>query len=322
MASDPSIVTIPEQQVLELLPMQLAIDALALALLEGLAPEETPARSEVPLQAGSMLLMPGEFGRYAGVKILTVASDGVPAEVPRIQGNFLLIDAQTLRTLALIDGAALTSLRTPALSAVAVDRLAAPSASTLAVFGTGPQARAHVEAIACVRALERVLVMGHTPEKTARFVDELRLSGYPADDSEPSAVAEAEIIACCTTAREPLFDGSLVRDDAVVVAVGSHEPDARETDDALARRSTVYVEDAATALREAGDVVMAVASGSLDRSQLHTVAELVVQGAPERSGPAVVKTVGMGWQDMIVASAVYERAQSRRAERLAAADKG
>jgi ornithine cyclodeaminase len=56
-----------------------------------------------------------------------------------------------------------------------------------------------------------------------------------------------------------VFDSGLLRDDVVVVAVGSHEPDARELDGRLLGRASVVVEDVATALREAGDVVLAIA---------------------------------------------------------------
>ena len=73
---------------------------------------------------------------------------------------------------------------------------------------------------------------------------------------DASVVRDADLICCCTTAREPLFD-SLVGDHATVIAVGSHEPDARELDERLMRRATVVVESHATALGEAGDVIQA-----------------------------------------------------------------
>ncbi|MDF1486764.1 hypothetical protein P0D62_00175 [Tessaracoccus sp. HF-7] len=123
----------------------------------------------------------------------------------------------------------------------------------------------------------------------------------------PSAVADSDVILCCTSAAEPLFDGSLVRDGACVVAIGSHEPDRRELDSALMGRSRVVVEDVATALREAGDVMMAIKEGALSTSDLVAIRQVVrgdVQRAADR--PNVFKTVGMSWQDLVIAKAAAE----------------
>ena len=95
-------------------------------------------------------------------------------------------------------------------------------------------------------------------------------------------------------------------DHACVVAIGSHEPAARETDDALAARATVVVESRDAALREAGDVVGAVEAGVLDPDGLVTLRELVA-GAELPAGPRLFKSTGMAWEDAVVAAAVWER---------------
>lgn len=298
------------------LPMRRAIDALAGALRDGLEPGDSPPRIATPLRNGGFLLMPGEFGAYAGVKVLTVGTGAASASYPRIQGNYLLFDAHTMQPIAALDGIALTSIRTPAMSAVAVDRLAPTGPCTLVVFGTGPQALAHVHAIGTVRELEDVAIVGRSAAGTERILEELTAAGFSARAADTGVVGDADIIACCTTSREPLFDGASVRDEAVVVAMGSHEPDARETDDVLAKRSVVYVEDVENALREAGDVVIALENDCLDLSEVRTITELVRQEQPpHRSGPAFVKTVGMGWQDLIVASATWEHFDEERGAR-------
>lgn len=300
----PEIRSVGPDQVMAHLPLRAAVDALRQALVQGLAPSAQAARTSSPLAHGEFLLIPSEFEGYAGVKILTVAPGNPARGLPKIQGNYMLFDADSLQPLALIDGVALTSIRTPAVSALAIDALAAPEARDLLVFGTGPQALHHVRAAAAVRHLERVGVVGRSEEKARRLVERLREEGFPAEAAGAERVAEADVVACCTSARTPLFDGSAVRDDAVVVAMGSHEPDARETDDALAARATVYVEDRATALREAGDVAMAVEHGALGAEDLVDVGTML--GEERRPGPALVKTVGMGWQDLVTARALYE----------------
>jgi ornithine cyclodeaminase/alanine dehydrogenase-like protein (mu-crystallin family) len=264
------------------LPLVDAVDALEAALAE-LDPEVAPARTTLPVGEGELLVMPAAAGGHAAVKLVTVG----PRE-PRIQGVCVLFDAATLAPVALLDGIALTNLRTPAVSALAVRRLAAPDARRLVVFGRGPQAAAHVDAMRAVRPIEHVAVVGRD------------------DGRRDDLVAAADVICCCTTAREPLFDGALVAEHACVVAIGSHEPAARETDDALATRATVVVESRASALREAGDVIAAIEAGALAEAELVTLRDLVA-GTEPPPGPRLFKSTGMAWEDAVVASAVFAR---------------
>jgi ornithine cyclodeaminase len=178
----------------------------------------------------------------------------------------------------------------------------------LVVFGTGPQARGHVEAVRAVRPVTDVVVVGRERGRTQAFVDRVSSTGVPASVGGPESVAQADVVVCTTTSGVPLFDGALVPDHACVVAVGSHEPARRELDAALMGRATVVVEDVATALREAGDVVMAVDEGVLDRSALVPLADLVtgrVRVGTDR--PSVFKSVGMAWQDLVAASEIRRR---------------
>lgn len=277
-----------------------AVEALRAALRDGLDPEAGPARSVVPVSHGQVLLMPAEWGRYAGVKIATVAPDNPARGLPRIQGTYLLLDAETLSPLTTLDGPALTAARTAAVSALAVDVLAPAAAARLVVFGTGPQARSHIAAIRAVRPVSSVVVVGRTtPHEFASEVD--GRVGTAAD------VADADIVVCATTARTPLFDGTLLLPGAVVVAVGSHEPDAREVDDAVVGGATVVVEARSAALREAGEVVQAVTSGVLEPSTLVGLAD-VVRGTVvvEPGRPVLFKSVGMAWEDLVVAASSWE----------------
>jgi ornithine cyclodeaminase len=123
-------------------------------------------------------------------------------------------------------------------------------------------------------------------------------------------VSDAQVVVCATTAREPLFDGSLVADHATVVAIGSHEPEARETDDALAGRATVVVESRTSALREAGDVIGAVRSGALREEALVTLSELCRGAAVAPERPRLFKSTGMSWEDGVVGVALVGMMQA------------
>ncbi len=254
-----------------------AVDALEAALAGGLDPEADLPRRFVDLANGELIVMPAEFGGHVAVKLVTIGGE------PRIQGVVVVFDAVTLAPAALIDGIALTNRRTSAVSALAVRHLAVADARRLLVFGRGPQAYAHVEAMRAIRPIEQVDVVGRDH------------AGVEA------LVAAADVICCCTTASAPLFDGALVADHAAVVAIGSHDPGARETDDALAARATVVVESRTSALREAGDVIASIDSGAVDPGALLTLSGLVA-GAAVAEGPRLFKSTGMSWEDAVIAA--------------------
>ena len=169
---------------------------------------------------------------------------------------------------------------------LAVKHLASEDASRLLVFGRGPQSGAHVEAISAIRPIEHVDVVG-------------RDRGDITD-----LIRAADVICCCTTSPTPLFDGSLVQDHATVVAIGSHDPEQRETDDALTSRATVVVESRTSALREAGDVVAPLQSGALTEDRIITLAELVNRTRTPQPGPRLFKSSGMSWEDAVIAGAL------------------
>ncbi|WP_283132875.1 ornithine cyclodeaminase family protein [Rhizohabitans arisaemae] len=289
-------------------PTERAVAAIGAALAGGLDPEDGPDRTAVPLPAGEFLIMPAAGAGYAGTKVATVAPGNPARGLPRIQGLYLLFDAGTLTPLAVLDGAALTLLRTAAVSAVAVRHLAPPEASRLVVFGTGPQAWEHLAALRAVRPLTSVGVVGRDPDRTRGFVRRLAGAGLEAEAVAAEAVAGADLIVCCTTAREPLFPGRLVPGHAVVVAVGSHEADAREVDGDLVARATVVVEARSAALREAGDVMIPLKAGTIGPD--HPVGDLaeLVRGFVKvpANRPRLFKSVGMAWEDLVVAAAAHE----------------
>jgi ornithine cyclodeaminase len=267
-------------QIARRLTPRAAVDALEAALRAGLDPDADPPRAAVAAAAAQMLVMPSGVGRHPMVKVVTVGGD------PRIQGVCIAFDGASLAPVALLDAIAITNLRTAAVSALAVRHLAVEDARRLVVFGRGPQSTAHVAAVSAVRPIASVDVLGRDGD----------------DDDRAAAVAGADVICCCTTAREPLFDGALVAAHATVVAIGSHEPDAREVDAVLVGRASVVVESPRTALREAGDLILA---GDLRPDELIPLAALVRgRRAADPARPRLFKSTGMAWEDAVIVDAV------------------
>lgn len=278
-----------------------AVQAIRDVLHGGFDPAGGPPRLPIDLAHGQLLLMPAESSAGAGVKVVTVAPDNPAHGLPRVQASYLLFDPDTLELRAILDGTALTTLRTPAVSVAAVLDQLPHRALRVALIGAGPQAVGHVVTLAAVRELAATTYLVRDPSRVG-FATVALDSADAAD-----ALSSADVIVCATSARTPVFDSAPVRADAVVIAVGSHEPDARELDSALLARASVVVEDVETALREAGDVVMAIADGALTAADLVPMRALVTDAVRlPTDRPLVFKSVGMAWQDLVVATAVLD----------------
>lgn len=288
----------------ERVSMSAAIAAVQNTLRDGFDPEHDLARQILDVPNGQLLLMPAAAGGAVGQKFATVAPGNPARGLERIQGVYILVDGETLAPTAILDGTALTSLRTPAVSAACADVLAGGSAGDLVVIGTGPQSLRHVEAFAAIRPLRTVRIVGRDAGRAASAVDAARAHAPDADVRAGTIddIAAADLIVCATTASAPLFPSESVRDDATIVAIGSHEPDRTELDPALVGRSQVVVECRRVAAAEAGDVLVAVEAGMLRLDDVVTMHELFTgASAPAADRPRIVKTCGMGWQDLAVA---------------------
>ena len=283
-----------------------AARAIQAAVRAGLDPAGDWPRGILPLDQGQLLLMPSRSAEFVGVKVATVAPGNPQLGRERIQGIYLLMDAATLSPVALLDGIALTTLRTPAVSAAVADLLAPAEVEHLVVFGSGPQAWGHVAAMRAIRRIRRVTVVGRHPGRAEALAERVRAAGQPAQTGTPDAVRDAQLIVCATTARTPLFDGSLVPRDSCTVAVGSHEPDARELPGALIGRAQVVVEDSQVVLREGGDVLIPIREGVIDAGSLVTMRDILTGTvAVDNTRPRVFTSSGMSWQDLVVATAVF-----------------
>lgn len=288
------------------LPMTTAIDALEAAFGAERLPE-APMRTHVETRAGTLLLMPAFGEPGVGVKLVTLTPSNPDRRLPFIHAVYVLFEADGQSPVALLDGAALTALRTAAVSGLATRHLARVEASRLAIFGAGVQARAHLRAMLAVRPIEDVVVVSRTRERAEAFVKE---AGVDARAGAPDDVRDRDLVCTCTTSSTPVFDGSLLAPGTHVNAVGAYRPDLRELDTETIERARVVVETREAAMEEAGDLLIAMKEGAIGED--HVVADLaeVVRGVTVRRTArdvTVFKSVGVAFEDLVVARAAVDR---------------
>ena len=298
-----------------------AVTAIENALKGGLDPAADLQRSILPIEKGELLLMPATSAEGSGIKILTIAPNNPALDHPRIQGVYILFDKENLSISSLLDGAALTTYRTPAISFAAIRQALDLSQEDLSVvvFGSGPQAISHIQTLAAVLPPEikvsRVTFVVRNLKKAKKRIPHLAELGLTtecavqilgADSVEvQEQLQRADLVIAATTARSPLFDSSLLKDSVIVVAVGSHEPDVREVDSKLLSRAQIVVETRSSALREAGDVIMAIGEGSITEKSLNDLADVVCGRVTlNRDKPIFFKSSGMSWEDLVIARAI------------------
>jgi ornithine cyclodeaminase/alanine dehydrogenase-like protein (mu-crystallin family) len=290
------------------LPMAGAIDALEEAF-GTLDPTDAPLRTHVETPQGSLLLMPA-FGRAGvGVKLVSLTPANPVQGLPLLYASYVLFDAETQAPEAVLDGSALTALRTAAVSGLATRFLSRQDTGRLVVFGAGVQARSHLEAMCSVRSVIDLVVVSRSRGAAEALAEEAIGRGLRARVGDPEAVGEADLVCTCTTAEEPLFDGSWLPAGAHVNAVGSYRPETRELDTEAVRRARVVVETREVALAEAGELLIPIREGALDAG--HVVADLAetVRGAEVRRSPndvTLFKSVGMAFEDLVVARAIVD----------------
>lgn len=296
-----------------------AVAVLADALTSGrVDPEDDGPRLFAPAPGGEFLIMPTGSPTWSGVKLVTVAPENPARGKPKIQGLYALVDSADLSPTVLMDAVELTLIRTPAVTVLAVQHLLAAGGPRtqgrlpVVVFGTGPQAERHLRCLAQVAGPVDAAVIGRRRTAAAEFAGRCAAPGLSVRVGEPEDVKTAAVVICATSSSTPVLDDALVPDDAVVAAVGAHGLDRAELPPALIRRSDVVVEGRASAMRESGNLLNARSAEEWAELPPANLADLVTGRFERRPGrPAVFSGVGMSWEDLVVATALYERHRDR-----------
>ena len=256
-----------------------------------------PPRQQLPLPAdGTLLVMPSADQQLAVVKTVTVHLSNARLNLPVIQGRVLVLDAQSGTPLALLDGPAITALRTAALSLLAAQTWGI-SEGPLLIIGPGQQARAHLEALTEGDRSREIWCSSPRPESRTAFIawgEERGLQIKLASHLE-QAVRNAAVIVTATTSVSPVI-ADVVRGDALILAVGSYKPTMQEIPARLVERAGIVVDDLTGARHEAGDLLQA----NVDWNTVLTLRDLLQGGVP-RPGPRLFKSVGHALWDLAAA---------------------
>jgi ornithine cyclodeaminase len=313
-----------EADVRSVLAMPDLIDAMQSVLAEFSAgATQQPLRTVLQIgEAKSFFgVMPGYVPTLdaLGTKLVTVYESNSARGLPSHLATIALLDPSTGALRAIVDGRFITEARTAAVSAVSTRLLAQPEAAVLALVGSGVQARSHLEAIAHVRKLREVRVWSPNEARRRRFVESAK-PGAPCSigvaASAREAVEGADVVELVSSARQPVVNGEWIRPGAHICAVGACRPDQREMDTALVRGARLFVDSRTGAFAEAGDILIPLAEGAIDRD--HVAGELgdVVAGrVAGRSSPdeiTIFKSLGMAVEDVAAAQLAFERAVERR----------
>jgi ornithine cyclodeaminase/alanine dehydrogenase len=228
-----------------------------------------------------------------------------------------LFDQETMDLTALIDGNRITGIRTAATAAVAVDRLAPQRALSVAVIGSGFEARAQLSALAAARELAKITVFSPTPANRERFAEDFQAAlKVPVTPSESpqAAIDGADVIVCAARARNetPVLRGEWLRPGTTVVSIGSTLPEQREVDLGVIERAHLIVADMPEEVaHQTGDMLAATKSGVNFESKLVPLTDLISGRAARgrEDDIALYKSVGSALQDVVIAEMLFRRAQ-------------
>jgi ornithine cyclodeaminase len=309
-----------EAQVRSLLPMADLIEAMEDALARFSAGDVLqPVRTVLTVGPTKAYfgLMPAYMPQPArlGAKLVTVFGNNEARGLPSHLATIVLLDPDTGALQAILDGRYITEARTAAVSAVSARHLARAEASTLAIVGSGVQARSHLQALAEVRPLREVRVWSPREPSRDRFVVEMagRTPAHlRATASAENAVRGADLVVLATSSPTPVVQNAWVADGAHVMSVGACRPDQREMDPALVARARLFVDSRAAALVESGDVVLGIREGRFTPSHIGGEIGQVVMGRASGRGDAgdvtIFKSLGMAVEDVVAADLVLSRA--------------
>ncbi len=255
-----------------------------------------------------------------GLKAICVFPGNAAIGKDAHQGGVILFDGATGEPLAMVNASAITAIRTAAVSGLATRMLAREDVDDLAIIGAGVQARTHLAAMHCVRALKRVRIASRSFASAQRFANEMQ-PHFPTliepVETPEAAVRDAGIIVTATTSREPVLQREWISPGTHINAIGTYSPKARELDTRTIVEATLFVDRRESALNEAGDYLIPASEGVIGPEHIRAdLGEVLIGTNPGRTAAdeiTVFKSLGLALEDLAAAALVYRKAQATNA---------
>jgi len=302
-----SLLFLSQADVVRLLDIDKLLQALAGAFVELSAGRTSvPPRIAARTAAGGLLgAMPGYISGVLEAKLVSVFPQNHVRGLPSHQGVIALFDEDTGAPLAVMDGVAITAIRTGASAAVAARWLARPEASILAILGAGVQGRSHLAAFPRVRDFKEIRVASRNAATAEAMAAENPLARPVATFKE--AVQGADVVCCCTDAREPVIKYEWLVSGAHVSSVGGTF--GPELDPQTIGAGMIFVESR-DAVRQPPPAGAHELQG-LRPESVTEIGEVIAGTQPGRAAPdqlTVYKSSGHAVEDAAAVRLVYERA--------------
>lgn len=309
------------QDILDIIDIQEVIDTVSTAHAEHAAGRASqPTRVTVPLPGtpSSVLPMPAAISSMGavGVKLLSVFPDNPGKGLPLLSATVLLVDPESGRCDAILEGGLLTAYRTAAASAVATRLLARPDSHALGLVGAGIEARTHLQSMMAVRPITRVLVWSRSRATAERFADEMSNQAVAIEivDTPEAATRDADILCTLTPSPTPIVMGSWFAPGLHINAVGTHWPDKREIDTEAVTRSRIVVDSRQAHELECADLMIPVREGAITTEHFQDELGEVINGTkPGRSSPKEItmyESVGVAIQDISTSRMLVAKARA------------
>jgi ornithine cyclodeaminase len=307
------------------LPMDEAIEAMksafaALSNETAVVPLRT--RLPIPNSKALSLFMPAYVQsadeQALAIKVVSLFPDNPARGLAYIQAAVLVFDPETGQALALLEGSALTAIRTGAAGGAAIDLLARKDSKIVAIFGAGAQGRTQLEAACTARRIETVFIFDAEAGKAQALAEEMKGSGLiPRDirvaQTAREAVEYTDIICTATTSVKPVFDDKDIKPGTHISAVGAYTPEMQEVPAETLQRARIFVDSRSAALAEAGDLILPIRAGLFDETHIcGELGEVVLGKIPGRQSEAEItcfKSVGIAVQDAMAAQVALNNAR-------------
>ena len=292
--------------------MELAVQAVERAFdAFGRGEASMPPKVYLPIEDhdGDFRAMPARLGDYAGIKWVNVhAQNRKRHGLPTVMAVYVLNDASNAFPLAIMDGTALTALRTGAAAGVASKHLASKPPSTIGFIGCGMQARTLYGAHRVVFDGFESLAYDRNAESAERFATEVGARVVSLEEA-----ASADIVCTATPSRSPFVRAEWIRPGAHINAMGADAPGKQELEPEILRRASVYIDDIHQAVGS-GEINVPLTQGEFSESDIAgTLGEVVAARLPKPAAGSttIFDSTGLAIQDVALAQAIYQLAKSR-----------